>query len=270
MPLVPWRWYAGAGGGGAVAPAQMLSTDGSWSGAQLTHRGDWTEDGYEDLVARHADGTVWLYSNDGLGQVSAVTRKSVSVFEDPEAGVPTDISKARQIVSLGDLSPGTDGSTPDFMAVIGDQLWFLPGYTGGTLESGYPIGDSGWANKTLVAPGDMDGDGLTDLLARDTSNGQVWLYRAKALDMDLESEPGTDPASLGDAANRVQFATGWTVAARPLITAPGDVNGDGVPDLWSTTASATAGLEFLPGRGRGVGAAVVVGTGGWQAVRAIA
>ncbi|MFJ5104653.1 FG-GAP repeat domain-containing protein [Streptomyces sp. NPDC088554] len=221
-------------------------------------------------MARHADGTVRLYSNDGLGQVSAVTRKSVSVFEDPETGVPTDISKARQIVSLGDLSPGTDGSTPDFMAVIGDQLWFLPGYTGGTLESGYPIGDSGWANKTLVAPGDMDGDGLTDLLARDTSNGQVWLYRGKALDMDLESEPGTDPASLGDAANRVQFATGWTVAARPLITAPGDVNGDGVPDLWSTTASATAGLEFLPGRGRGVGAAVVVGTGGWQAVRAIA
>ncbi|MGW0498481.1 hypothetical protein ACWD0Z_24570 [Streptomyces sp. NPDC003007] len=50
----------------------------------------------------------------------------------------------------------------------------------------------------------------------------------------------------------------------------GDSNGDGAPDLWTTTSNATAGLEFIPGRRSGPhGPPVVVGAGGWQAIKAI-
>jgi hypothetical protein len=60
------------------------------------------------------------------------------------------------------------------------------------------------------------------------------------------------------------------MAARPLFTASGDTDGDGVPDLWTTTADTAAGLAFVPGRRSGlVGPSAVVGGGGWQAIKSI-
>ncbi|MFJ5044106.1 hypothetical protein [Streptomyces sp. NPDC088719] len=54
------------------------------------------------------------------------------------------------------------------------------------------------------------------------------------------------------------------------LVASGDSDGDGVPDLWTTTANTTAGLEFIPGRRNGLaGAPAVVGSGGWQPMKAI-
>jgi hypothetical protein len=125
----------------------------------------------------------------------------------------------------------------------------------------------------LASPGDVDGDGFTDLIARNRGTGEVWLYHGRSAgDADADGVPdgGTDPASLGSAANRTAYATGWTPTARPLLTASGDSDGDGVPDLWTTTANATAGLEFVPGRKSGLhGPPVVVGGGGWQGIKAI-
>lgn len=265
------RLYSGTDTKGTISAPQFLSTNKAWAGALLTHRGDWTEDGYEDLVARRNDGKLWLFPNDGLGQVSEDTRQPVYVFPDEETGAVTDTAAIKQIVSVGDLTPDAEQYNPDFVAVIGDQLWFLPGYTGGAVESGYPIGNAGWGAMTPVSPGDVNGDGLTDLMARHT-NGTLYVYHGTALDADGDgvADGGTDPASFGAPANRTTHATGWTPAARPLITAPGDVDGDGITDLWTTTANTTAGLEFLPGRKDGVGTPTVVGTGGWQAIKAIA
>ncbi|WP_254711929.1 VCBS repeat-containing protein [Streptomyces sp. TRM64462] len=266
------RLYGGIGGGKLAASIPQTST-GDWSGALLTHRGDWTEDFYEDLVARKADGKLWLYPNSGQGEFSEDTKQEVYVFPDPETDVATDPAAIRQIVSVGDITPDSESYNPDFVAVIGDQLWFLPGYSGGTIESGYPIGNGGWGKMTLASPGDLDGDGYVDLIARDTVSGDVWVYHGRSrgdTDGDGVADGGTDPAALGIPANRTAYATGWSATARPLITASGDSNGDGVPDMWTTTASTTAGLELLPGRRTGlIGAPVVVGTGGWQAVEAI-
>ncbi|MFK4107997.1 FG-GAP repeat domain-containing protein [Streptomyces sp. NPDC002176] len=266
------RLYGGTGNG-AMATMVPLSSSGGWSGALLTHRGDWTEDFYEDLVARRPDGKLWLYPNNGLGEFTEDTKQEVYFFADPETGAVIDPATIRQIVSVGDITPDSESTNPDFVAVIGDQLWFLPGYTYGSIDAGYLIGSTGWGKMHLASPGDVDGDGFTDLIARNTQTGELWLYHGRGpgdADGDGVFDGGTDPASLGVGTNRTAYATGWTTTARPLLTASGDSNGDEVPDLWSTTASTTAGLEFVPGRRTGpVGPPVTVGTGGWQAIRAI-
>ncbi|GAA2246170.1 hypothetical protein GCM10010145_11360 [Streptomyces ruber] len=259
--------HAGTGGG-RVDSMVPLSAGGGWNDALLTHRGDWTGDYYEDLVARRSDGKLWLFPNNGLGEFSEDTRQEVYFFPDPVTGTVIDPSTIKQIVSLGDINPNSsEPSHPDFVAVIGDQLWYLPGSFYGSIDGGYVIGSSGWGDMQLASPGDVDGDGFTDLIARDTSTGQLWVYHGKSAG---HSDGDTDPASLGADANRTAYATDWTTTARPLFTASGDSDGDGVPDLWTTTSNTTAGLEFVPGRRTGlVGPPTVVGTGGWQAIELI-
>jgi hypothetical protein len=266
------RLYGGTGGG-QVATMLPLSSNGGWGGALLTHRGDWTSDFYEDLVARRSDGKLWLYPNNGLGEFTEDTKQEVYFFPDPETDTAIDPATIKQIVSVGDITPDNESSNPDFVAVIGDQLWFLPGYAYGTLDAGYLIGNSGWSVMQLASPGDVDGDGFTDLIARNTSTGDLWVYHGKSRgDADGDGVPdgGTDPASLGAGSSRTAYGSGWTTTARPAFTASGDSDGDGVPDLWSTTANTTAGLEFVPGRRTGpVGPPTVAGTGGWQAIKLI-
>ncbi|MFE9801064.1 FG-GAP repeat domain-containing protein [Streptomyces goshikiensis] len=263
----------GGTGNGALAPRILLTENGSWSGALLTHRGDWTEDFYEDLVARKADGTLWLYPNSGQGEFTEDTRQRIQFFKDPDTGLELDPATIKQIVSVGDLTPDGESHHPDFVAVIGDQLWFLPGYSSGNIQVGYQIGTSGWGVMEIGTSGDVDGDGFLDLIARSTASGELRVYHGKSRgDADGDGVPdgGTDPASLGVGSNKTVYATGWTTAARPLITATGDSNGDGIGDLWTTTANTTAGLEFVPGRKSGlVGPATTVGTGGWQAIKSI-
>ncbi|WP_149550378.1 FG-GAP repeat domain-containing protein [Streptomyces marokkonensis] len=266
------RLYSGTGAG-RVAASVPLSSSGGWNDALLTHRGDWTDDFYEDLVARRSDGKLWLYPNNGQGEFTDETKQEVYFFPDPETEVAIDPATIKQIVSVGDITPDSESSRPDFVAVIGDQLWFLPGYAYGTVDSGYLIGNSGWGVMHLASSGDVDGDGFADLIARNSTSGDLWVYRGKSAgDADGDGVPdgGTAPHSLGAGANRTLYATGWTTAARPLFTASGDSDADGVPDLWTTTSSTTAGLEFVPGRRTGlVGPPAVVGTGGWQTIRRI-
>ncbi|MFC8419989.1 VCBS repeat-containing protein [Streptomyces sp. NPDC057236] len=264
--------YGGTGNGG-VATVVPLSSAGGWNDTLLTHRGDWTSDFYEDLVAKRPDGKLWLYPNNGQGEFTDETKQEVYFFPDPETEAVIDPATIKQIVSVGDITPDSEPSNPDFVAVIGDQLWFLPGYAYGTVDSGYLIGTSGWGVMELASSGDVDGDGFADLIARNTSTGDLWIYRGKSRgDADGDGVPdgGTDPASLGAGSSRTVYATGWTTTARPLFTASGDSDADGVPDLWTTTANTTAGLEFVPGRRTGqVGTPTVVGTGGWQAMKRI-
>ncbi|MDX6331592.1 MAG: hypothetical protein QOI83_3975, partial [Streptomycetaceae bacterium] len=55
---------------------------------------------------------------------------------------------------------------------------------------------TGWAYTKLVATGDMNNDGIADLLVRDSS-GVLWLYK------------GTGKATSGIFAARVRIGAGW-------------------------------------------------------------
>ncbi|MFE7455798.1 VCBS repeat-containing protein [Streptomyces sp. NPDC057554] len=260
------RFYPG-NGEGRLGTRMDVSTTGEWAGSLITHRGDWTADGYEDLITRRSDGRIWLYPTDGLGRVDEETRQEIGQFASPGEPEYIDPASIDQLVSLGDMGADPDAAKVDFAAVIGDALWYLPGYTGGHLDYGYPIAATGWKNMTLVSPGDLDGDGHTDLIARDTVSGQVWLHRGKPA-----PDGGTDPASLADPATRTAYATGLPAATHPLMTATGDANGDGVTDLWSThLVTGSGNLMFHPGRATG-GAQppLLVGPGGWHTIRSIA
>jgi hypothetical protein len=256
------RLYPGNGSGGH-APRIDVSPTGDWTGSLITQRGDWTADGYSDLVTRRADGGLWLYPNDGLGHISEETRQEVLQFTDEEDSRYIDPASIDQFVALGDLSRDPDLATTDFLAVIGDQLWYLPGYGNGFLDLPYLVGDSGWADTTLVSPGDLDGDGHPDLLVRDRTSGELWLHHGRP---DAADATLTDPASLADRSVRLLYGTGWSAADRPLITAPGDADGNGITDLWSTDASGS--LLFLSGGREAAGGPRVVGTG-WQVIKAL-
>ncbi|GAA0324571.1 hypothetical protein GCM10010302_74620 [Streptomyces polychromogenes] len=233
------RLYPGNGSGGFSAPVEIGT--GGWGGAQVTHRGDWTGDGMEDIVAV-VGGELRVYPNRGDGTLAAPMKMGT-------------LSTAARIVGIGDA---THDGQPDLAVSYDDKLWIYPGIVGAAPKHGTPvqIGTAGWNVMTLIAPGDATKDGRPDLLARDTRDGKLYLY------------PGQANGSLGA---RVEYGRGYTTAYRPLIAGGADANRDGVADVWATTDDGT--LLFYKG-GTGAngpvdGSSIEVGSGGWGRIKSI-
>ncbi|MFF9067003.1 FG-GAP repeat domain-containing protein [Streptomyces sp. NPDC014891] len=142
-----------------------------------------------DLVARHTDGTLWLYQGKGDGTLQARMRIGSGGWSGMTA-----------LAGRGDYTG--DGKT-DLVARSADgTLYIYPG-TGnlvadGVLGSRITVG-GGWnIHKLIVSTGDNDGDGKTDLIAADTA-GPLWLFK------------GTGNSS-APFAPRVQIGTGGWAA----------------------------------------------------------
>ncbi|MBC9718862.1 VCBS repeat-containing protein [Streptomyces sp. TRM66268-LWL] len=269
--------YAGQGNGrlGVASKASPHSFDGSL----ITHRGDWTDDGYEDLIAStgaKGQRTLAIYPNNGFGHActtygehadgAACTEslRDLSVYEPAN----DHFKDADQILAIGDVDGPTDldgdgqigegdlPSFPDLLVKEGDHLWLYYGNSFGYLDDITPvlIGNGSWSGYDLAAPGDVTKNGRVDLLARKRSTGELFTYEGT----------GENGEGLGGG-NRKLTATGFTPTARPLFASGTDADNDGVADLWTTTDQTGAGLYFHPKvTATGIGAPVTVGTGGWN------
>jgi hypothetical protein len=270
------RFYAGQGNG-YLAPF-TVGSNSDFTGASITHRGDWTEDGFEDLVAllpgadAGAAKTLEVFPNNGAG--FACTALGESADSQP-AACPMDaqqllvadpandhFSDATQVLAVGDVDGplDTDGDGTidvpghtDLMVLEGDQLWLYFGNDSQYLDAVRPpqlIGFSAWGHYDIYAPGDRDGDGRPDLVARNRNDGTFWLY------------PGTAAHGLG---TRTEIGVGWTTSYRPLITLLPDVTGDGRTDALATGDDANLYLYAdIAGHG------TLSGTGGWSVFTALA
>ncbi|WP_109036420.1 FG-GAP repeat domain-containing protein [Streptomyces rubrogriseus] len=277
------RMYTGTGNGdvGVYAAASALNFDG----ASITHRGDWTDDGYEDLVSLNGSAgskTLQLYPNNGYGFACSTTGEA-----DPAGSGTCSVGhqeltvydpankhweSADQVIAIGDvdgpLDVDNDGTAdvpgyPDLLVKDGDHLWLYYGaYSYRLDETAEPVlvGNGSWSGYDLIAPGDVNQNGHVDILARNRATGLLYLY------------PGTGPAGegLGDISNRAQIGTNWSPANRPLITSPADADNNGTPDLWATSPDTDSGLYFYPTiTTTGHGTPITVGSTGWLTFQAL-
>ncbi|MEV5400637.1 FG-GAP-like repeat-containing protein [Streptomyces cellulosae] len=161
------------------------------------------DDGFGDLLATDSAGVVWMYRGTGTGGVNSRTAGTAGAF--PAGAV---------IVPVGDV----DGDRcADVLVRLGNELRaYRPG-CGKVVgaSSPYTVIGQGWGQyDRLTSPGDLDGDGYIDLIARQTTTGDIYFYAGTA-DHHLKA--------------RVRIQLNWKLYKR--IIGAGDLNGDGRGDL---------------------------------------
>ncbi|MFE5945249.1 FG-GAP repeat domain-containing protein [Streptomyces sp. NPDC056480] len=218
-----WIYY-GTGGGHFTARKQA-SSGGGWAGVpQFGGAGNIPAHGKEGLLARDKAGTLFWYNPTGTGKLAA--RAQIS---DPGGWAGSTIFEVNSL--------GRDG--------ISDTLEIYQGH----LYKGDTDFGGGWSGIDQIAgPGDLNGDGTGDFVARDRS-GVLWLYRTNYDGTALHA--------------RVKIGSGW--GAYDRILGSGDLSGDGLNDLVARAKDGT--LYLYQGTGQGSYAfkpRVRIG-GGWNA-----
>ncbi|PWG07665.1 hypothetical protein DF268_41915 [Streptomyces sp. V2] len=162
-------------------------------------------------------------------------------------------------VSRNPLDLTADGRA-DLPAIKEDDgvLWIYPGTgnaSGSTFGARFQAG-TGWKSQDAVTVGDLDNDGLGDLLSRQASDGTLWVY------------PGTGK-TVGAFGTRYQIGRSWQTQD---VTRTGDFNSDGLTDVLTRQAS-DGTLWVYPGTKESgpavLGTRYQVGTG-WKSQDAIA
>ncbi|MEV7417411.1 ricin-type beta-trefoil lectin domain protein [Streptomyces sp. NPDC089919] len=288
-------------GTGSLSWRRTIGARG-WRGALITHRGDFaaataglTKDGYEDYFVKLGS-QLYVYPNDGLGNPIADRRT--------ELKHPTsDWSSARQILATGNID-GRIGN--DLLVIEGDALVLYSGTSTGPLAQDaagrlVPVtaGATGWSGYDLASPGDLDGDGIGDLIARNRTTDPAHPEYGR-----LFFHPGTRPAGAGSyapGARSVLATSGWGPDRVPMFSSQGNLHGSVVtaadgsrqfvptggkegPDLWAATAGdatpvhyaddaglsatttcPTGCLLLAPLTATGAGLPAMIGTGDWAA-----
>ncbi|MFE5946654.1 FG-GAP-like repeat-containing protein [Streptomyces sp. NPDC056480] len=222
---------------GVQADLSVVGTVSVTGGAAVWR--DMGDDGVGDLLAMDPAGAMSMYRGTGTGALSARI-----------AGTGSKFAASTVFVPLGDVN--ADGCA-DVLARVGDQLRaYRPG-CGQVVSASSPyttIG-AGWGQyDVLTSPGDVNGDGHGDVVARQAATGDMYFYA------------GTSDHRL---TTRVRIGTDWKLYKR--IAGAGDLNGDGRGDLLGVDAAGVLWRYYGTAAG-GVTARVKVG-GGWGAYSAL-
>jgi hypothetical protein len=173
------------------------------SGGAAVRRDFVGSDGFGELLTLSGSGALTYHRGDGAGKLSTRTTGS---------GWPTTITA----VPYGDLN-GDRCNDVLVRLSSGALRAYKPG-CGKALTPSTPytsLGTSGWNQyNVLTSPGDITGDGRADLIARQSSTGDIYLYKA---------------TSTGGLSARTKIYARWTGYKK--IVGAGDLNGDGHGDL---------------------------------------
>ncbi|WP_371616234.1 FG-GAP repeat domain-containing protein [Streptomyces sp. NBC_00454] len=269
-------WGYPSDGAGGFTDRQKMGT--GWEYTDLfAGQGGIAAHGRSELMARTGDGAVFAYS----GKMNGGFFDRDQVLESGDA--PIDLVGMTVASSFGHQNVSN---------------WLIWG--GGQLYSDNNFVGGGWdIYNSLVGVGDVNGDGLGDLLARDNSN-VMWLYPsigngyqfrdrirlgagwgiynrllgagdvtgdgradliARGNDGTLWVYPAQGASSFGD---RIQVGSGWNGMNK--LAAVGDITGDGLTDIVAVDSSGSGYLYKASGlKGMNTfGARIALG-GGWNA-----
>ncbi|MBB4749880.1 FG-GAP repeat domain-containing protein [Actinoplanes lobatus] len=198
-----------------------------WTAARPASSHDFDGDGDADLFTRNASTkALWLYKGAGNGSFEFGEQKEVWV-----GWGGYDI-----VVAPGDFDGDGD---PDLIArnSTTKALWLYKGDGNGSFEFGEQKEIwAGWGGyDMIIAPGDFDGDGDPDLIARNSTTKAIWLYKGD----------GKGSFEFGE---QKELWAGW--GGYDMIIAPGDFDGDGDPDLIARNAT-TKAIWLYKGDGKG-------------------
>ncbi|WP_406299491.1 hypothetical protein OG948_30250 [Embleya sp. NBC_00888] len=239
-----------AGGRVAASADEGPMDDYTWTGALVSHRGG---DRADDLYT-FAGRSLYLYLNspgsrpaDGYFNTSRqVVMPRPSTCTDGPSAQGTCASYARnwdrvkQIIAAGDVDGVPIGDfgdyTNDLFTIEEDatghsRLWLFTGsLTTGAFDQATPIGPADRQNQDIIVPGDVTGDGIPELWARDRTDGKLYQYAsAKNADGTVDLGAYSRTPTL--------IATGFDTAAYPQVSSDGDFDADGKADLWARTAN---------------------------------
>ncbi|MFB7713251.1 FG-GAP repeat domain-containing protein [Streptomyces sp. NPDC056105] len=227
-------------GDGKGAFAGKASGGGWTTSVTAVPFGDLNKDGCNDVLVRMKDGSLRGYKpkcGDPLTTSAAYTK------------LGTGWSAYNVLTSPGDLTGDKRADLLARKASTGD-IYVFAAKSDGTLATGKKI-RSAWTTYTkIIGAGDLNGDGIGDVLARH-KDGTLYRY---------------DGAGNGSLKDRVKVFSAWG-ASYNAVVGVGDITGDGLGDLVERDGSGN--LYRNDGKGNGsFGSRVKIATG-WQSYKGL-
>lgn len=223
-------------GDGRVAKATVTSAVGGTdlTGAQLARIGDVGQNGNNTAYVFNGY-NLFLPRADGVGDLASwgiIYPPQSDPFDDDgsaPSGPGVDMTNWSTVTQItGAVNVEGDGES-GFFALNSGQIQYFPARFGTQVQLPLTLAPEG-ADTRLVAAQDFNGDGKVDLLVRE--GAQLQLFAGNG--------DGTFAAATA-------YAKGLNASKYTQIVSDGDANGDGLPDLWATTAAGK--LVFLAGTG---------------------
>ncbi|MEU6222040.1 VCBS repeat-containing protein [Streptomyces sp. NPDC047022] len=266
-------WLYDATANGSLSGRREIGT--GWNMYNQLIGLDWNRDGHGDIIGRTEAGTLYAYYANGAGGYIGRTQVETgwaSFNALANEGHQPDFGKGQVIGrdAKGDVYvyTGQENGTIGARQQIGysyapadyplmtstvapddnGQSGLVVNSSDGILLNLFATGSQGFPTEhytALAGPGDLNGDGHADLIARDTG-GDLW-FIAGVSGGGVTGKP-------------VLIGGGWNIDNR--IVGAGDLTGDGIADIVATTPGGS--MYLYPGLSNGkFGGRTYIGHG-WQ------